>query len=91
MDGHSTHLPVVLDRKVKREPSNPLGLRPRRDLQALHDTRVTLVLETAVLALGVFTDDGKVDVLVAGWNAGEGLADHDGSVDVESLTHGDVP
>jgi hypothetical protein len=49
------------------------------------------VLETRVLSFSVFTDDGKVDILVSGWDTGEGLANDNGSVNVESLTHGDVP
>jgi hypothetical protein len=49
------------------------------------------VLEARVLALGVLTDDGKVDVGVAGREAGERLAEDDGCVDVELLAHGDVP
>lgn len=49
------------------------------------------MLETGVFTLGVFTNDDKVDVLVSRGHAGEGLADDDGSVDVEGLSHGDVP
>jgi hypothetical protein len=49
------------------------------------------VFKTRVLSFGVFTDDGEIDVLVSGRESREGLADDDGSVDVEGLTHGDVP
>lgn len=84
-------LAVVLDGKVESETGNALGLGTGGDLERLYDTGVGLVLETRVLSLGVFTDDGKVDVLVAGGETWEGLADNNRRVDVEGLTHGDVP
>ncbi|GKT63064.1 LOW QUALITY PROTEIN: hypothetical protein ColTof4_05343 [Colletotrichum tofieldiae] len=46
--------------------------------------------DQGVLALGVLTDDGKVDTLVAGLVAGDVLDEGDGGVDVELLAHGDV-
>jgi hypothetical protein len=49
------------------------------------------VLETRILSFRVFSDNGKIDVLVSGGETGKGLADDDGCVNVESLTHGDVP
>ena len=50
-----------------------------------------MVLETRVFSLGVFTDDGKVDVAVTGRETGNRLAEDKGRVNVELLTHGDVP
>lgn len=85
------HLPPVLDRKVKRKPRNPLRLLPRHDLQRLNHTRGRLVLQARVLALGVLANDGKVDVAVTGRETRDRLAQDDGGVDVELLTHGDVP
>lgn len=73
------------------ESCDPLRLCPRHDLERLDDTGDRLVLEARVLSLGVLTDDGKVDVLVPGGKAWEGLAEGDGSVDVELLAHRDVP
>lgn len=98
LPGHSvefaqpkTHLSVVLDSKVEGEPGNPLCFCPRGDLQALYDTWETLVLETGVFSFRVLSDNGKVDVFVSGGEAGKRLADNDGSVNVEGLTHSDVP
>lgn len=49
------------------------------------------MLQARVLTLRVLTNDGKVDVVVSGREARQGLADNDGSVDVELLTHSHVP
>lgn len=49
------------------------------------------MLEARVLSLSVLTDDGKVDIAVTGGESGNGLAQDEGSVDVELLAHGDVP
>jgi hypothetical protein len=87
----ATYLSVVLQRKVECESGDSLGLGSGGHLQALHDTRETLVLEPRVFSLGVFTDDGKVDIVVTGLKAWKGLADDDRRVDVELLTHSDVP
>jgi hypothetical protein len=83
--------PAVLERIVEREPGDPLGLDSGHDLQVLHHSRVTLVLQPGVLSLGVFSDDGKVDSIVSGGDTVQGLADDDVGVNVEGLTHGDVP
>ena len=48
------------------------------------------MLETRVLALGVLTDDAKVDILVARLVARDVLEEDDGSVDVELLAESDV-
>jgi hypothetical protein len=49
------------------------------------------VLETRVFSLSVFSDNGEIDIFVSGRETWKGFADNDGSVDIESLTHGDVP
>ena len=72
------------------ELGNALRLGAGDDLERLDDTGHTLVLQTAVLSLGVLTDDAKVDVLVAGVVAGNVLDKADGGVDVELLAHGNV-
>ena len=48
------------------------------------------MLKTRVLALGVLTDDAKVNVLVACLIAGDILEEDDRGIDVEFLTEGDV-
>ena len=49
------------------------------------------MLEAGVLALGVLTNYGKVDIGVTGGDTGEGLAQDYRSVNVELLTHSDIP
>jgi len=49
------------------------------------------MLKTRVLSFSVLSDDGEIDVLMSGWETWKGLADDNGSVDIEGLTHGDVP
>ena len=71
------YLAVVLQSKVESETNDTFGFCPGGDLQGLNDTGVTLVLKTRVFTLGVFTDDGKVDVVVAGRESREGLAKND--------------
>lgn len=87
----SQYLAVVFEGKVEREAADTLRLRARRDLQALYNTGVTLVLKTRILALSVLTDDGKVHVVVTRRESGEGLAEYDRGIDVKLLAHGDVP
>ena len=88
---HTDYLSVVLDGKVECESSNSLSLGPSGNLQALYDTWERRVLETRVFSFSVFSDNGEIDVFVSGRETWEGLADNDGSVDIEGLTHGDVP
>ena len=85
------YLAVVLQSKVESETNDTFGLCPGGDLQGLNDTGVTLVLKTRVFTLGVFTDNGKVDVVVAGRESREGLAKNDGRINIKLLAHGDVP
>ncbi len=59
--------------------------------QRFNNARITLVFETGVLALGVFTNYGKVDIGMTGGDTGKGLAQNYGGIDVELLTHGDIP
>lgn len=48
------------------------------------------MLEAGVFALGVLTDDGEVNVLVAGLVAWDVLDEDNGGVDIELLAEGDV-
>jgi hypothetical protein len=83
-------LAVVGQRKGKSKLGDALRLLAGDDLERLDDAVDRLVLETRVLALGVLTDDAKVDVLVARLVAGDVLEEDDGSVDVEFLAESDV-
>lgn len=83
-------LAAVAESKVKGEASNALRLGAGDDLEGLDDTRVGLVLEARVLTLGVLTDDGKVNSLVAGGVAGDVFAEDQGGVHVQILAKGDV-
>ena len=42
-------------------------------------------------SLGVLADDANVDILVAGLDTGQRLGNNYGGVNVQSLTHGDLP
>lgn len=83
-------LAVVGEGEVEGELGDALRLGAGDDLEGLDDAGDGLVLETRVLTLGVLTNDGEVDVLVAGLVAGDVLDEGDGGVDVELLAHGDV-
>lgn len=84
-------LAVVLEGKVEGKAGDALGAGASRDLERLDYAGDRGVLETRVLSLGVLTDNDDVDVLVAGGEAGERLAEGQGGVDVEALAEGDVP
>jgi hypothetical protein len=83
-------LAVVGHGEGEGEPRDALRLGARDDLERLDDAGDGLVLEAAVLALGVLADDAQVDVLVARLVAGYVLDERDGGVDVELLAHGHV-
>jgi hypothetical protein len=53
---------VVLEGKVERKSRDSLSFGTSGDLQTLHDTGETLVLETRVLSFSVFTNDGEVNI-----------------------------
>jgi len=70
-------LAVVLQGKVECEARDALCFGPGRDLQALDDAGVALVLQSRIFSLGVLTNDGKVDVRMSSGESREGLAqDH---------------
>lgn len=81
---------VVGKSEGEGELGDALRLGAGDDLERLDDALDGLVLEARVLALGVLTDNAKVDVLVAGLVAGDVLNQDNGGVDVELLTEGDV-
>lgn len=76
-EGAVSYLAVVLQSKVEGKAGDTFRLGPSGDLQTLNNSRETLVLKTGVFSLSVLTDDGEVDVVVTGWEAGEGLAQND--------------
>lgn len=83
-------LAAVAESKVKGEARNALRLGAGDDLEGLDNTGVGLVLEARVLTLGVLTDDGKVNSLVAGGVARDVFAEDQGGVHVQILANGDV-
>jgi hypothetical protein len=48
------------------------------------------VLETRVFSLSIFTNDAKIDVIVASFVSRDVFDKDDGCVDVEFLSQGDV-
>lgn len=83
-------LAVVGKGERESELGDALRLGAGDDLERLNNTWNGLVLEAGVLSLGVLTDDGKVDVLVAGLVSWDVLDQDNGRVDVELLTESDV-
>lgn len=83
-------LAVVGQGEAEGELGDALRLGAGDDLERLDDAGHALVLEAAVLALGVLADDAHVDVLVPRLEARDVLDQRDGSVDVELLAHGHV-
>lgn len=83
-------LAVVGEREAEGKLGDALRLGAGDDLERLDDAGHALVLETAVFALGVLTDNAEVDILVAGLEAGDVLDQGDRGVDVELLTESDV-
>ena len=60
----SDSLAAVASGIVKGKLGNPLRLFSGDYLEALHDSRNTLVLQTTVLALRIFTDNHNIQSLV---------------------------
>lgn len=83
-------LTVVLESKVVGKACNTLGLVLGDDLKRLHNARNRLVLEARVLTLGVFTDQGHVDILQTGLDTGNVLDKNKGSVNIQLPTQGNV-
>jgi hypothetical protein len=85
------HLATIPEGKVESEARNAFCLGTGGHFQGLNDAGITLMLKARVLALGVLTDNGKVDIGVASGNTWERLAQDYRSVDIKLLTHGHVP
>lgn len=82
---------VVLESEIESEAGDALGLGARGDFQTFDDTRIALVLQTRVFTLRILSDNCEIYICVAGGETGKGLAKNNRSVDVELLTHGDIP
>lgn len=83
-------LAVVGEGEAEGKLGNALRLGAGDDLERLDDAGDALVLEAAVLTLGVLADDAEINVVVARLEAGDVLDERDGGVNVELLAHGDV-
>ena len=69
-----TYFAAILESEIKGETRDALCFTPGGNLQALHDTRETLVLETRVLSFRILADDGKINVGVVRWGTTNRLA-----------------
>ena len=78
---------AILDGEIKSKTGNPLSSLLCDDFQAFHHPRNRRVLQSRVLSLCVFTDNGKINVLLTAVDVGKVFNDGDGSVDVEVLAH----
>jgi hypothetical protein len=87
----ATYLAAILKSEIESKAGDALCLGTCRYLQRLDNARITLVFEAGVLALGVLTNYGKVDIGVAGGDTRKGLAKDYRGINVELLTHGDIP
>ena len=83
-------LPVIGEREAKGEFGDAFRFGAGDDFEGLDDAADGLVFEARVFALGVLADDAEVDVVVAGFVAGDVLDEDDGGVDVEFLAEGDI-
>lgn len=83
-------LAVVGQSEGESKLGDALRLGAGDDLERLNNTWNRLVLKTGVLSLSVLTDNGEVDVLVAGLVTWDVLDQDHGGVDVELLTESNV-
>lgn len=83
-------LAVVGQGEGESKLGDALRLGAGDDLERLNNTWNRLVLKTGVLSLGVLTDNGEVDVLVASLVTWDVLDQDHGGVDVELLTKSNV-
>lgn len=86
----SNLLPVVGECEAESKLGNALGLGAGDDFERLDHALDRLVLQARILALGVLTDDAKINILVTSLVAGDVLDQGDGGVDVQFLAKGDV-
>ena len=86
-----THFAVVFKCEVECKARDTFCFRPCRDLQAFYDARIALVFQSRVFSFSVFTNYGEVDVGVSSRKTGQRLTEDNGGVNIELLSHGDVP
>jgi hypothetical protein len=87
----TAYFTAVSKSKIESKAGDALCLGTCGYFQRFNDTRITLVLETGVLSLRVFANYGKVDIGMPGGDTGKRLAQHYGGINIELLTHSDVP
>ena len=75
---------------LEREPQHALRGRAGDQFDALHDAVDDDVLDAGVFALGVFADEDRVNIVVGGFVAGDGLAGADVGEKVEGAAKGEV-
>jgi hypothetical protein len=83
-------LAIVGQGEGEGEFGDAFALGAGDDLERLDHAGDGLVLQARVFAFGILADDAEVDVGVACFVAGDVLDEHDGGVDVEFLSEGDV-
>jgi hypothetical protein len=49
------------------------------------------MFKTRIFSFRVLANDGEIDIVMTRRKTGEGLAENNGRIDVELLTHGNVP
>jgi len=77
--------------EIESEAGDALCLGTCGYFQRFNDARITLVLETGVLAFRVFANYGKVDIGMTGGDTGKRLAQDYGGINIELLTHSNIP
>ena len=81
--GHFT--PMVCKSEAESEFGDTLGLGPCDNFEGFDDARNGLVLQAGIFALGVFSNDAEIDVVMSSLVAGDVLDENDRRVDVELL------
>jgi hypothetical protein len=85
------YLAAVPESEVEGKAGDALRLGTRGYLQGFDNARITLMLETRILALSVLANYGKVDIGMTGGDPGERFAQDYRCVNVKLLTHRDIP
>lgn len=80
-------LPVVGDGEGTGKSGDSLGLCPGDDLQGLDDPADRLVFQARVFTFSVLSNDAQIDVVVAGFQAGNILDEDNGGIGVKLLSH----
>ena len=76
--------------KTECEFRDALGFSSGNDLEGFHDTTDGLMFQARVLALGIFTNNAKIHVIMTGSIAGNVFDQDDRGIDVELLSESNV-